>query len=285
MFKSLSIKCFITSVHVKRKPWPIVTQLFYKNPTHIPVAIFSNDKRTKERQYYQNWLADHKRLEAAIIILLSLMIDQTEKSKDSIFREVRGKDRNVWMLYYQAILDAIVSAERTADSKFTAMSGVDFNNPHWDLLNVKACFEDLFLKFESKNKRIPFTDEEKVYFLTRLYERCGHPAVTQLNETIKNSIQVGSVKTWNEACNLFQTKEEKLQQEASNMIQARQLIAQYDKQPHELRAMYLPSVNAMNRTVETLLGKSKSTVNATSSMEQDIDVQDSFNGKCYNCGQ
>ena len=266
----------------------LLTQHFYKDPTHIPVTIcFSNDKRTKERQYYQSWLADHKRFEAAIIILLSLMIDQTAKSKDSILREVRGKDRNVWE-YYQAILDAIVSAEGTADSiraKCTAMSGADFNNPHWDFLNVKACFEDLFLKFESKNKRIPFTDEEKVYFLTRLYERCGHPAVTQLNETIKNSIQVGSVKTWNEACNLFQTKEEKLQQEASNMIQARQLIAQYNKQPHEHRAMYLSTVNAMNRTVETLLGKSKSTVNATSSMEQDIDVQDSFNGKCYNCGQ
>jgi len=66
------------------------------------------------------------------------------------------------------------------------------------------------------------------------------------------------------------------------MIQARQLIAQYDKQPHEHRAMYLPTVNAMSRTVEKLLGKSKSTVNATSSNSNDFERNIVA---CYNCKQ
>jgi len=117
------------------------------------------------------------------------------------------------------------------------MIGIDFTHSY-DFLTVKRHFEDLFLKFKSQNGNIGFSDLEKVEFLTKLYERCDHSAVSSLNETLKNAISVGNIQTWDQATKLFEDQESKLKQRAADMVQAEQLLIQYKKQPSVQLKMY-----------------------------------------------
>ena len=65
----------------------------------------------------------------------------------------------------------------------------------------------------------------------KLYDRCGHSSVSNLNETLKNAISVGNIRSWKQATKLFEDQEAKLKQEASDMFQAKQLLLLYEKRP------------------------------------------------------
>ena len=219
--ESLGIKALFESVWINQKEWPLVTQPFYSEPTHIPMDLFSNADRSHERNYANSWKNDHLRLEAAIVVLMKQMINKSAKPNMSIVEDVRDKDSNPFELY-QSIKKALTSGEGSAESiraKCNAMTGIDFSHGY-DFLTIKRHFEDLFLKFKSQNGNIGFSDLEKVEFLTKLYERCNHSAVSSLNETLKNAISVGNIQTWDQATKLFEDQESKLKQRAADMIQA-----------------------------------------------------------------
>jgi len=281
--ESLGIKALFESVWINQKEWPLVTQPFYSEPTHIPMALFSNADRSHERNYANSWKNDHLRLEAAIVVLMKQMINKSAKPNMSIVEDVRDKDSNPFELY-QSIKKALTSGEGSAESiraKCNAMTGIDFSHGY-DFLTIKRHFEDLFLKFKSQNGNIGFSDLEKVEFLTKLYERCNHSAVSSLNETLKNAISVGNIQTWDQATKLFEDQESKLKQRAADMIQAEQLLIQYKKQPSEQLKMYPATVNALtHETHQKTTQAKKSTVNLASSNTNDFER----NIACYNCKQ
>ena len=162
------------------------------------------------------------------------------------------------------------------------MTGIDFNHGY-DFFTIKRHFEDLFLKFKSQNGNIGFSDLEKVKFQTKLYERCDHSAVSSLNETLKNAISEGNIQTWDQATKPFENQESELKQRAADMIQAEQLLIQYKKQPSQRLKMYPATVNAL--THETQLASvqaKKSTINL---INNDINYNASFFGKCHTCGK
>ena len=180
---------------ISDKEWPLVTQPFYAEPTHIPMANFSAANRMDEEDYANSWRSDHLKLEAAVVALMGQMINRTAKVNVSIVEDIRNNDRNPFE-FYGAIKNALIAGEGSAESiraKCNAMIGIDFTHNH-DFLTVKRHFEDLFLKFKSQNRNIGFTDLEKVEFLTKLYDRCDHSSVSNLNETLKNAISVGNIQ-------------------------------------------------------------------------------------------
>ena len=216
--ESLSIKALFESVWISDKEWPLVTQPFYAEPTHIPMANFSAADRMDEEGFSNSWRRDHLKLEAAAVVLMGQMINRTTNANVSIVEDIRDKDRNSFELY-GAIKKALI-AEGSAESiraKCNAMVGIDFTH-NYEFLTDKRHFEDLFLKFKSQNRNICFTDLEKVEFLTKLYDRCGHSSVNSLNETLKNAISVGNIRSWKQATKLFEDQEAKLKQETSDMF-------------------------------------------------------------------
>jgi hypothetical protein len=211
------------------------------------------------------------------------MINKTARPNISIVEDVRDKASDPFV-FYQAIKQALIAGEGSAESiraKCNAMTGIDFNLGY-DFLKVKRLFEDLFLKFKSKNGNVGFTDLEKVKFLTKLYERCDHSAVSNLNDTLKNAILVGNIRTWDQATRIFEDQESELKQEASDMVQAKQLLSHYEKKPSGQIKMYQPTVNALTHETQLITVQAKkSTVNLASSNTNDFER----NIACYSCKQ
>ncbi len=289
--ESFSIKSLFESVWINGKEWQLVSQPFYTDPTHIPIGTFSNADRSYEKNYANSWQNDHNKLEAAVIVLMKHMINKTARPNISIVEDVRDKASDPFV-FYQAIKQALIAGEGSPESiraKCNAMTGIDFNLGY-DFLKVKRLFEDLFLKFKSKNGNVGFTDLEKVKFLTKLYERCDHSAVSNLNDTLKNAISVGNIRTWDQATRLFEDQESELKQEASDMVQAKQLLSHYEKKPSGQIKMYQPTVNALTHEVSQVVKaqtKPKSTVNLahlTNTDSKQEKASQGFIGICHKCG-
>ena len=289
--ESFSIKSLFESVWINGKEWQLVSQPFYTDPTHIPIGTFSNADRSYEKNYANSWQNDHNKLEAAVIVLMKHMINKTARPNISIVEDVRDKASDPFV-FYQAIKQALIAGEGSAESiraKCNAMTGIDFNLGY-DFLKVKRLFEDLFLKFKSKNGNVGFTDLEKVKFLTKLYERCDHSAVSNLNDTLKNAILVGNIRTWDQATKIFEDQESELKQEASDMVQAKQLLSHYEKKPSGQIKMYQPTVNALTHEVSQVVKaqtKPKSTVNLahlTNTDSKQEKASQGFIGICHKCG-
>ena len=125
-----------------------------------------------------------------MIVLMKHMINKTARPNIVfIVEDIKDKATDPFV-FYQAIKQALIAGEGSAEfirAKCNAITGIDFNHGY-DFLMVKRLFGDLFLKFKSKNRNVGFTGLEKVKFLTKLYERCNHSAVSNLSDTLKNAI-------------------------------------------------------------------------------------------------
>ena len=106
------------------------------------------------------------------------MIDTGANPDSCMKTTLRGKATSAWE-FYQSIEIVIIDAEVTADSirlNCQVMAGVDLSQ--WRIKHVQKVFGEFFLKFKSANNNIPFTEVDKVDFLTKLYDRCPHKSMT-----------------------------------------------------------------------------------------------------------
>ena len=191
----------------------------------------------------------------------------------------------------QAIQLCLTEAEGTADSiraKCQTMAGVDFKDTVWLVSKIKSMFEELFLKYQ-RLTRTGFTNTEKVKFLTTLYERNPHEEILQLNRSLKNAIQIGTLKTWNEVCDLFEEKEKELIADAEKFKQMKQALQLHEKKTLDHRVMYLPGANSTSHALNTAQQRTNgitSTANDTTNFQPTVNAATgyTFNGDCYRCG-
>ena len=74
---------------------------------------------------------------------------------------------------------------------------------------------------------------------------------------MKNAIQIGTLKTWNEVCDLFEEKEKELIADAEKFKQMKQALELHEKKPLDHRAMYLPGANSTSHALSTAQQKKK----------------------------
>ena len=68
--------------------------------------------------------------------------------------------------------------------------------------------------------------------------------MSNLNQTVKNAINVGNLRSWDQVAKLFEDQKAELRQEAADIVQARELLLHYEKIPPEQQKMYAATVNA-----------------------------------------
>ena len=75
---------------------------------------------------------------------------------------------------------------------------------------------------------------------------------------------MGNIRTWDQATRIFEDQESELKQEASDMVQAKQLLSHYEKKPSGQIKMYQPTVNALTHETQLVTAQAtKSTANLT----------------------
>ena len=67
---------------------------------------------------------------------------------------------------------------------------------------------------------------------------------------MKNAIQIGTLKTWNEVCDLFEEKEKELIADAEKFKQMKQALQLHEKKPLDHRVMYLPGANSTSHALQ-----------------------------------
>ena len=79
--------------------------------------------------------------------------------------------------------------------------------------------------------------------------------MSNLNETLKNAINVGNLRSWDQVTKLFEDQEAELRQEAADIVQAR--LQHYEKRPPEQQKMYAATVSALTYTTQLVTCQSK----------------------------
>jgi hypothetical protein len=272
LLQPIGVFSLIDSVTVNGVDWPLVTIPFYSNPVAIPIVIgdgFGANSRNTERTRCEESAMRLDLLDSAVKGLIWQTIKSNGDEKESMMNYLHGKDQTAWDLM-QAIQLCLTEAEGTADSiraKCQTMAGVDFKDTVWLVSKIKSMFEELFLKYQ-RLTRTGFTNTEKVKFLTTLYERNPHEEILQLNRSLKNAIQIGTLKTWNEVCDLFEEKEKELIADAEKFKQMKQALQLHEKKTLDHSVMYLPGANSTSHALNTAQQRTndpKSVANSTMS--------------------